>query len=123
MTRSIAIVPGIIIAAAEGRNGLGAALNGCNVVLSVAWIVFTFPLICYTSFNRYMRAETEGGAITLAIETLDAGRDAERVEQRNPTVSLKNNLLTAISELAIWIIIVAMNVATLAFLGLGIGGD
>jgi len=70
-----------------------------------------------------MRVETEGGAITLTIETFDAGQDAERVGQRNPTVSLKNNLLTAISELAIWIIIVAVNVATLAFLGLGIGGD
>jgi metal iron transporter len=101
VTRSIAIVPGIIIAAAEGRNGLGAALNSCNVVLSVALIFFTFPLVCYTSFDRYMRVETEGGAITLAIETLDAGQDAERVGQRNPTVSLKNNLLTASSELAI----------------------
>jgi len=52
VTRSIAIVPGIIIAAAEGRNGLAAALNGYNVVLSVALIFFTFPLVCYTSFNR-----------------------------------------------------------------------
>jgi metal iron transporter len=119
-TRSIAIVPGIIIAAAEGRGGLAAALNGCNVVLSVALIFLTFPLIWYTTFDKYMRVETEGGASTLTVETLEAGQDAET---RNPTVSLKNNLPTAIGGWIIWVIIAAMNIATLAFLGLGIGGD
>jgi metal iron transporter len=88
-TRSIAIIPGILIAAAEGRNGLAAALNGCNVVLSVALI----------------------------------GQGSERVETRNPTVSLKNNLPTAVGGWIIWVIIAAMNVATLVFLGLGVGGD
>jgi metal iron transporter len=117
-TRSIAIIPGILIAAAEGRNGLAAALNGCNVVLSVA-----FPLLWYTSFDKYMRVETEGSASTLTVETLDVGQDSERVETRNPTVSLKNNLPTAVGGWIIWVIIAAMNVATLVFLGLGVGGD
>jgi metal iron transporter len=122
-TRSIAIIPGIVIAGAEGRNGLAAALNGCNVVLSVALIFLTFPLIWYTSFDKYMRVETEGGASTLTVETLEVGQDAERVETRNPTVSMKNNIYTAIGGWIIWLIIAAMNIATLAFLGLGIGGD
>jgi metal iron transporter len=122
-TRSIAIIPGIIIAAAEGRNGLAAALNGCNVVLSVALIFLTFPLIWYTSFDKYMKVETEGGASTLTVETLDVAQDAERVETSNPTISLKNNLATAIGGWIIWVIIAAMNVATLVFLGLGVGGD
>ncbi len=43
-TRSIAIVPGIAIADAEGRDGLASALNGCNVVLSVVLIFLTAPL-------------------------------------------------------------------------------
>lgn len=70
-----------------------------------------------------MMVETEGGASTLTVETLDVVEDAERVETRNPTVSLKNNLPTAIGGWIIWVIIAAMNIATLAFLGLGIGGD
>jgi metal iron transporter len=45
LTRSVAIIPAIIIAGAEGQQGLAAALNGCNVVLSVALIFLTFPLI------------------------------------------------------------------------------
>jgi metal iron transporter len=54
---------------------------------------------------------------------LDVGQDSERVETRNPTVSLKNNLATSIGAWIIWVIIAAMNIATLVFLGLGIGGD
>lgn len=123
LTRSIAIVPAFVIAAAEGRNGLAAALNGCNVVLSVALIFLTFPLIWYTSFDKYMRVEIEAGASTLTIETVEISQDAERMEQRNPTVSLKNNLPTTIAAIVIWFIIAAMNIATLVFLGLGIGGD
>ena len=70
-----------------------------------------------------MRVETEVGASTLTVETLDVGQDSERVETRNSTVSLKNNLPTAIGGWIIWVIIAAMNVATLVFLGLGVGGD
>jgi metal iron transporter len=52
LTRSVSIIPAIIIAGAEGQAGLAAALNGCNVVLSVALIFLTFPLIWYTSFHK-----------------------------------------------------------------------
>jgi len=68
-----------------------------------------------------MPVETEGGASTLMLEILGAVQDPERMEQRNPTISLKNNLPTAIGGWAIWVIVAAMNVVTLAFLGLGIG--
>jgi metal iron transporter len=122
-TRSIAVIPGIVIAGAEGRSGLAAALNGCNVVLSVALIFLTFPMIWYTSFDKYMMVETEGGASTLTVETLEVGQDLERVEPSNLRVSMKNNIPTVIGGWLIWVIISAMNIATLVFVGLGIGGD
>jgi len=57
LTRSVSVIPAIIIAASEGQTGLAAALNGCNVVLSVALIFLTFPLIWYTSCKKYMRVK------------------------------------------------------------------
>lgn len=39
------------------------------------------------------------------------------------TVSMANNWATTIVGFIIWFIIAAMNIATLTFLGLGIGGD
>jgi metal iron transporter len=59
LTRSVSVIPAIIIAASEGQTGLAAALNGCNVVLSVALIFLTFPLIWYTSCKRYMRVKVD----------------------------------------------------------------
>lgn len=115
ITRSIALIPGIIIAAAKGRNGVTAALNGCNVVLSVALIFLTFPLIWFTSFKKYMSVETEQAA---SAETLAEGDvEGERAVEK---VSLANNLPTTLAGFLIWFIIAFMNVATLTLLGLGI---
>lgn len=135
LTRGIAIIPGIVVAGVEGRNGLAAALNGCNVVLAIALIFLTFPLIWFTSFDKYMMVETESNISSLTIgssaEEGDRDRegegtaDVERTGNREGLglVSLKNNLPTTIGAWAIWVLIAAMNVATLTFLGLGIGGD
>ncbi|KAE8448098.1 hypothetical protein EG329_009863 [Mollisiaceae sp. DMI_Dod_QoI] len=118
LTRSIAIIPGIIVAAAEGRSGMAAALNGCNVVLSVALIFLTFPLIWFTTFKKYMMVETEVAESAITIES-----DVERTERNVPAVSLANGWFTTAVGWFIWVLIAAMNIATLTFLGLGIGGD
>ena len=121
VTRSIAIVPGIIIAAATGRQGLAAALNGCNVVLSIVLIFVTAPLVYYTCLNRYMMVHVVDENTTNA--TMDAEVDVEREGITNPqeTVSLANNWPTAIAAWLIWFIMTFMNVALLVFLGLGLG--
>lgn len=50
--------------------------------------------------------------------------DTERaVISEQGTISLANSWATAITGWFVWFIIAAMNVATLTFLGLGIGGD
>ncbi|KAI9048610.1 hypothetical protein LZ554_007442 [Drepanopeziza brunnea f. sp. 'monogermtubi'] len=119
ITRTVALIPGIIIAAALGRDGVTAALNGANVVLSVALIFLTFPLIWFTSFNKYMMVETEGGTSVATLDTMDSC-DTERVAPENPKVSLANNWPTLIAGWIIWVIIAFMNVATLTLLGLGV---
>jgi len=122
LTRSIAIIPGIIVAAACGRSGMAAALNGCNVVLSISLIFLIFPLIWYTSFNKYMMVETEAPESAITVETLES-TDTERMDQRAPTVSLANSWPTLIVGWILWFLVAAMNVATLTFLGLGIRDD
>lgn len=54
ITRSISITPSIIIAAAVGKNGLTAALNGSQVALSVALPFISAPIIYFTCRNKYM---------------------------------------------------------------------
>ena len=128
VTRSVAIIPGIIIASVRGRYGLAAALNGCNVVLSVSLIFLTFPLVWYTSLNRYMRVKIDDSAVPVDVVDGVLNHDTERAaeasgQELSDTVSLANDWATTIGGWVIWVVIAIMNVATLVFLGLGIGGD
>ncbi|MCJ1417408.1 hypothetical protein MMC32_003752 [Xylographa parallela] len=128
VTRSIAILPGIVIAGALGQTGLAAALNGCNVVLSIVLIFITAPLVWYTSRHKYMTVAIDADHRVeplAAAEVPDANGDAE---QRNPAIELgtksfANNWATTIVALLIWFLVTFMNVATIVFLGLGVGGD
>jgi len=128
LTRSVAIIPGIIIAGVKGRSGLAAALNGCNVVLSVALIFLSLPLVWYTCRDKYMRVKIDDSedpiGVIDGIFNHDTERAAAEVGQTTMgTVSFVNNLATTVGAWLIWLFIAGMNIATLVFLGMGIGGN
>ncbi|KAK4194300.1 natural resistance-associated macrophage protein-domain-containing protein [Triangularia verruculosa] len=102
ITRSISIVPSIIIAAAVGKDGLNATLAATQVVLSAILPFVTAPLIYFTSLNRYM---TVPGGVA-------AGDNTEGVRLRNHWA------VTALG-LMVWLAIAVMNVALLVLVGLG----
>ena len=104
ITRSISIVPSIIIAAAVGKDGLGKALNGTQVVLSVILPFVSAPLIYFTCRNRYM--------------TVTTTRD-EADGQEGGVVMMRNHWFTAILASLIWGVIVVMNVSLLVLIGMG----
>lgn len=127
LTRVISIIPAMIIAAAEGQKGLATALNGCNVVLSIALIFLTFPLIWFTSRNKYMMVRIDDSQDPVGMVDGIMTYNTERAlwnegHHSDGTVSMANNWATTIMAWVIWLIIAAMNVALLTFLGLGIGG-
>jgi metal iron transporter len=127
VTRTVSIIPAMIIAAAEGQAGLAAALNGCNVVLSLALIFLTFPLIWFTSRHKYMTVRIDDNADPVGVMDGILTYNTERAlwnegHYSEGTISMANNWTTTIVGFVIWFMIAAMNVATLTFLGLGIGG-
>lgn len=97
LTRSISITPSIIIAAAVGRDGLTAALNGTQIALSVILPFVSAPLIYFTCRNKYMTVNTDDGG----------------------SVKMRNHWITAIFAVLIWLVIAVMNVALLVLVGLG----
>lgn len=127
LTRSLSIIPAVIISASQGQSGLAAALNACNVVLSVALIFLTFPLIWYTSWDKYMRVSVDD-AVALGVVDGILNYDTERAFRtgssfREGTVSLANSWVTTTVAWLVWLIVAGFNVATLTFLGLGIGSE
>lgn len=111
ITRSISITPSIIIAGAVGREGLGKALQGSQVALSVILPFVSAPLIWFTCRGRYMKVAVrdEDGLVGAQDEDGDGGRH----------VQMKNGWVTAVFALLIWGVIVVMNVALLVLVGRG----
>lgn len=98
MTRSLSIVPSIIVAGAVGREGLSAALEASQVALSVILPFVSAPLIYFTARNKFMTIATEDGE----------------------GVKMRNGWLSGTCAVLIWLIIVIMNIALLVLLGLGV---
>jgi metal iron transporter len=121
LTRTISIIPSIVVAMAAGRQGLSAALNGANVALSVALIFITAPLIWYTSRDKYMTVRTNAGSDEFPTGPLESHPGFERQGDTNDrgAVSLANNWVTSGFGVLIWAILAFMNVATWVLLGLG----
>ncbi|KAK1836684.1 natural resistance-associated macrophage protein-domain-containing protein [Podospora conica] len=120
VTRSVSIVPSIVIAALVGREGLDAALNGSQVALSVTLPFVTAPLVYFTSVERYMRVK-EGGGARYGVHGGSWGRmgaDGEDGEgEGEGDVSMKNGPVVVACAVGIWLVMAAMNVANLVMLG------
>ncbi|KAF2690166.1 natural resistance-associated macrophage protein [Lentithecium fluviatile CBS 122367] len=110
ITRLISITPSIIIAGAVGRDGLGRALEGSQVALSVILPFVSAPLIWFTCRGKYMK-------VAVRREDGQSDREGNGVEQY---VQMRNHWITAGFALVIWGVIVVMNVALLVLVGLGV---
>jgi len=114
ITRTISIIPSIIIAGAVGRKGLGTALEASQVALSVVLPFVSAPLIYFTWSGKVM---------TVAVDNSSAGRgqgDAEDGAVGDSVVVMKNGWITSTVAGLIWTVLVVMNVALLVLVGLGI---
>lgn len=111
LTRSISIVPSIIVAGAVGKEGLSAALNGTQFALSIALPFISAPLIYFTCRNKYM---VVGG-----VEPLGGRETGQQLEQEVEKVKMRNHRLVSALAIAIWLVITIMDVASLVFAGLG----
>ena len=115
MTRSISIIPSIIIAGAIGRKGLSTALNATQVALSIALPFVSAPLIYFTCRNKYMRVGGSGGR--RGGELLDGQLEME--PDPDSAIKMRNHWIMSALAVAIWLVITVMNMALLVLLGLG----
>ena len=112
-TRTISIIPSIIIAGAVGKEGLSAALNATQVALSVALPFISAPLIYFTCRNKYMIV----GGLGRVLRD-DADGELE-LDDEPELIKMRNAWWLSVFAVLIWLIITIMNVALLVLLGLG----
>ena len=107
-TRSISIIPALIISVCIGRNGLGVALNISQVVISILLPPLTAPLIYFTSKKSIMRLELP--------EHMQVNEDGTQIEvgsEERKYKNMANSWLTMIVAVIIWIFITVLNVYTI----------
>ncbi|KAK5101754.1 NRAMP-like transporter smf-3 [Lithohypha guttulata] len=107
LTRSISIVPSIIIAGAVGKEGLNRTLTASQVALSVALPFVTAPLLWFTCKSSIMTVSSDG-----------QGRRVEP-EDAVGTVNMRNGWIVAILGGLIWLVLVVMNVALIVLAAMG----
>ncbi|KAJ4295278.1 NRAMP-like transporter smf-3 [Kalmusia sp. IMI 367209] len=105
ITRSISITPSIIIAGAVGREGLGKALEGSQVALSIILPFVSAPLLWFTCRGKYMK---------VAVRQEGVGES-----EGEGWVQMRNHWITSGFAVVIWGVIVVMNVALLVLVGRG----
>lgn len=108
LTRSISIVPSIIVAGAVGRQGLNDALTASQVALSVILPFVTAPLIYFTCRSHIM-----------TVITAPSDNDAGEGGTESAGVNMRNGWIVTIFAVLIWLVLVVMNVALLVLVGLG----
>merc|ERR1711939_1103724 len=101
ITRSISIVPSIIIAGAVGKNGLNQALTASQVCLSVILPFVTAPLVWFTCRSHIMTVPDETGV------------------RGGAAFNMRNGWVVTALAVTIWLVLVVMNVALLVLVGLG----
>ncbi|EMD85140.1 hypothetical protein COCC4DRAFT_54505 [Bipolaris maydis ATCC 48331] len=109
ITRSVSIIPSIVIAGAVGRKGLGQALQGSQVALSVILPFVSAPLIWFTCRGKYMK---------VAIRNDNGPAGAEGEGERH--VQMRNGWVTTVFGILIWGVIVIMNITLLVLVGIGV---
>ncbi|ODV80173.1 transporter protein SMF1/ESP1 [Suhomyces tanzawaensis NRRL Y-17324] len=110
ITRSISIVPCLIVSVCIGRNGLNIALNISQVIISILLPPLTTPLIYFTCKKSIMRVEipAEEVAANSALEVNDLASDDETTTKKYKYMA--NNWVTTVFVVAIWLFISVLNV-------------
>ncbi|CCH44523.1 Manganese transporter [Wickerhamomyces ciferrii] len=137
VTRSISIVPCLVISLSIGKSGLAAALNASQVVLSILLPFLTAPLIYFTCKKSIMKVEVpidEDEQVENNFELTSVVANGENSGQLESNVSssddnrctksvnMANNWITSTISFLIWLFIAVLNVYMIVKLGLS-GGE
>ena len=116
LTRSISIIPSIIVAGALGGPGVDKALVGSQVALSVILPFVSAPLVWFTCFGKYMTVTSD--EVRMQRQGADNGQQEDGTEGAQ-SINMRVHPITAFVAVIIWGIIIIMNVALLVLLGMG----
>lgn len=115
VTRSISIVPCLIISICIGKSGLDEALNVSQIVISILLPPLTAPLIYFTSSKKIMSVSVPpNNRENHEQSSLEAHEESESVSYKD----MSNSWCTTIILCIIWVLITVLNVYAIVDMGM-----
>ena len=113
VTRTIAIIPVLVVILALGREGVSKIMNSSQVVLSFILPIVSAPLIWFTCRKEYMMVyDTSIDKNTANEETLLLNSDHQQLQTNEVTVrkiSFENGVFLRTSSIVAWLLITFLN--------------
>ncbi|CDO94450.1 unnamed protein product [Kluyveromyces dobzhanskii CBS 2104] len=119
ITRSISIIPCLVISLAIGRSALSKALNASQVVLSILLPFLVAPLIFFTCKKSIMKVKVNGK--DGVSNSADAEATHGEEEEPDKYIDMANGWITTIIAFLVWFFISLLNVYTIVQLGISHG--
>ena len=114
ITRSIGLLPSVIVACILGENGINALLVASQVVLSIVLPFIIFPLVWLTSSSHVMSVKSTASTSSSPTSPPDTSADKE-VDSEQVIDFSSGRIMTAIGYI-MCLIIFAANIYVLATL-------
>lgn len=118
VTRSISMLPCLVISICIGRSALSKALNASQVVLSILLPFLVAPLIYFTCKKSIMYTEVQGENREDELAQ-DSILDEHAVTTEK--VNMANNWITTIIAVLVWIFLSFLNIYAIVQLGMSHG--
>jgi metal iron transporter len=109
IARAVSLVPGMVVAAVKGRDGVDALLVASQVVLAFVLPFVTLPLLLLTSSKEVMSVKKEVHAGGVVGEEGNVGE----------MISFANGRISQAFGWIVWVVLVVANVYVLVELGRG----
>ncbi|KAG5419172.1 SMF1 [Candida metapsilosis] len=104
ITRSISIIPCLIVSASLGRDGMAIALNISQIIISILLPPLTAPLIYFTCSKKFMK-------VKLNTEDEPKGGKVDHVDENGDRFKyMTNNWITTVFAVAVWILVSMLNI-------------
>ncbi|BFZ55896.1 Manganese transporter smf1 [Savitreella phatthalungensis] len=133
ITRSIAVLPCILVAGTVGRQGLADVLNGSQVALAILLPIIIFPLVYFTSSKQVMRIplnqddddnddrEDEAAGRAFEMTQLQERHQGDSPQQESDRryKLMPNKMYVQVIGWLVWLFITGLNVYLIAILASG----
>lgn len=109
LSRAIAVMPCLILVFVSGRQGLGAALNASQVILSLLLPFVSFPLLYFTCNKKIMSVKKRKDTSSIPSVTT-TGASSRDDDADYEYIDMSNGKFMTVFSIMLWLLVSSLNI-------------